>query len=155
MKIEKVVIGSDHGGFALKERLKAYLYSKGYDVVDFGCYSTDPVDYPDIAFLVADAVSKNKGYYGIMIDGAGVASCIVCNKVPGIRASLCWDDFTATIAREHDNANILCLGGQVLGPALAREVVDTWLRTDFGGGRHERRVNKIMDIETKYTGGGK
>lgn len=151
MNIKKVIIGSDHGGFALKEDLKRFLSGEGYEVVDFGCYSKEPVDYPDIAFLVADAVASNPGFVGVMLDGAGVASCIVCNKIPGIRASLCWDAFTARIAREHDDANVLCLGERVIGIELAREVVRAFLGARFTGeDRHRRRLEKLLAVERAY-----
>ncbi|MDP6156685.1 MAG: ribose 5-phosphate isomerase B [Candidatus Thermoplasmatota archaeon] len=148
--IGKIIIGCDHGGFELKIKLKKFLESGGKEIVDFGCHSPDPVDYPDIAFLVADAVATTDNNVGIMIDGVGIASAMVANKVPGIRAALCWDIFTANNAREHNNANVLVLGGRVIGDALAIEIVKKFLETDFAGGRHGRRVNKIMAIEARY-----
>ena len=122
----------------------------GYEVADYGCYSSDPVDYPDIAFLVAQAVVPSLGTFGILIDGTGVASAIAANKVPGIRATPCTDEFTAASAKEHNNANILTLGARIIGGGLARNIVKRWLDTPFGGGRHERRVNKISDIEKRF-----
>lgn len=146
----KIMIGSDHGGYELKEDLKKYLRSLGYEVVDFGCPSPEPVDYPDIAFLVADAVSGTENAVGIMIDGVGVASAMVANKVPGIRAALCWELFSVNNAREHNDANVLVMGGMVIGKGLAREMSKRFLETGFAGGRHARRVNKIMAIENRY-----
>ncbi len=149
-RIQKVMMGSDHGGYEMKEDLKEYVRSLGYEVVDFGCPSPDPVDYPDIAFLVADAVAENEGTVGIMIDGVGVASAMVANKVPGIRAALCWELFSVNNAREHNDANVLVLGGRVLGKGLAREMCSKFLKTEFAGGRHQRRVNKIMAVESRF-----
>ena len=149
--MEKIIIGSDHAGYELKEHLKDYIRKNtGYEVVDFGCYSPEPVDYPDIAYLVAEAVAKSNDALGIVIDGVGSPSAIVANKVPGIRASVCWDLFTARISREHNDANILALGGRVLGKTLAEEIVKVWLATPFAGGRHKRRVDKIINIEGRY-----
>ena len=149
-KIAKIVIGSDHGGFELKEDLKGFIKELGYEVVDYGCYSEEPVDYPDIAFLVAETVATNENYFGIMIDSIGIASAMTANKVPNIRAAVCWNAFTANSSREHNDANVLTLGGRVLGKALAREIVKVWLETDYAGGRHTRRVNKIMEIENRF-----
>ena len=148
--IDKIIIGSDHGGFEMKEIIKKFLLSEGREVVDFGCHSPEPVDYPDIAFLVADTVSTSKDCVGIMIDGVGVASAMVANKVPGIRAALCWELFSTNNAREHNDANMLVLGGRVIGDALAKEMVTRFLDTEFAGGRHARRVNKIMAIESRF-----
>ncbi len=148
--MRKILIGSDHGGFELKEIIRQFLKDQGYRVVDFGCYSPDPVDYPDIAFLVSQGVCSNPNSIGIMIDGVGVASTMVANKIPGIRAALCWNQFSAHNAREHNNANMLVLGGRVIGDILARSIVKEFLETEFAGGRHARRVDKIMAIEAKY-----
>ncbi len=147
--MKKVVVGSDHGGFELKKELLSYLKGLGYEVVDYGCYSSDPVDYPDIALLVAQNVAVSLETKGILIDGTGVASAIVANKIQNIRATPCTDEFTAHSAREHNNANILTLGARVVGLGLAQNIVKTWLETPFGGGRHERRVDKISDIEKR------
>lgn len=148
--MKKIIIGSDHGGFHLKNELIQFLKGLGVDVSDYGCYSTDPVDYPDIALLVAQTVAVSLESRGILIDGTGVASAIVANKIKGIRATPCTDEFTAHSAREHNNSNILTLGSRVVGPGLAQNIVKLWLETPFGGGRHEKRVNKIVDIETRY-----
>jgi ribose 5-phosphate isomerase B len=146
----KIGIGADHGGFALKEDLKAYLTKEGHQVVDFGVYNTEPADYPDLALLVAQAVSNKSCGLGIMVDGAGIGSCMVANKVPGVRAALCYDLYSANNAREHNDANYLTLGGQTLGPGHAQKIVKTFITTEFGGGRHERRVEKIRTIERRY-----
>ncbi len=148
--MKKIIIGSDHGGFHLKNDLIKFLKGMGYEVSDYGCYSTDPVDYPDIALLVAQTVSVSLESVGILIDGTGVASAIVANKIKGIRATPCTDEFTANSAREHNNSNVLTLGARVIGPGIAQNIVKIWLTTPFGGGRHETRVNKISEIETKY-----
>ncbi|MHA1449064.1 MAG: ribose 5-phosphate isomerase B [Candidatus Hodarchaeales archaeon] len=149
--MKKVVIGSDHGGFGLKKELISYLRGLGYEVADFGCYSTDPVDYPDIAFLVSQSVAPTLDTVGILIDGTGIASAIAANKVPGIRATPCTDEFTAGSARSHNNSNILTLGARVLGTGLAQNIVKKWLETPFDGGRHEKRVNKISEIEKRFS----
>ncbi|PWI48635.1 ribose 5-phosphate isomerase B [Candidatus Heimdallarchaeota archaeon B3_Heim] len=148
--MKKIIIGSDHGGFHLKNDLMKFLKGLGYEVSDYGCYSTDPVDYPDIALLVAQTVAVSLESFGILIDGTGVASAIVANKIKGIRATPCTDEFTANSAREHNNSNILTLGARVIGPGIAQNIVKIWLTTHFGGGRHETRVNKITEIELKY-----
>lgn len=148
----KIIIGSDHGGFPLKEEIRNSLVKEGFDVRDYGTYSTDAVDYPDIALLVAEAVAKEKdnGTLGIMIDGVGVASAICCNKVRGIRAACCNDMFSARNAKEHNDANILTMGGRVVGGGTALEIVRIFTGTPFSGGRHSRRVEKMMQIEKKY-----
>ncbi|MEQ8168594.1 MAG: ribose 5-phosphate isomerase B [Candidatus Eremiobacterota bacterium] len=149
----KVIIGSDHGGFELKEVLKKYIKTLGHEITDYGTYSKDPVDYPDIAFLVASTVSKEGNSLGIVIDGAGCGSAMTANKVPGIRASACYDCFTAWNSRAHNDANVLTLGSRVTGEELVKRIVSTWLSTDFEGGRHSRRVAKIMDVERKHVKG--
>ncbi len=145
-----VAIGADHGGFALKEDLKKYLPELGYAVLDCGTHSTEAVDYPDFAYAVARLVAEGRAARGIMIDGAGIGSCMAANKVPGVRAAMCYDVSTAVNSREHNDANVLTLGGGLIGANLARQIVKTWLSTDFGGGRHARRVDKIMAIEKRY-----
>ncbi len=146
-----VAIGADHGGFPMKEMLKADLQSR-YTVVDCGTDSTASVDYPDFALAVAQLVSSGRAWRGIMIDGAGIGSCMVANKVPGVRAALCYDNATAVNSREHNDANYLTLGAGLIGSALAKQIVDTWLKTDFGGGRHAKRVEKIMAVEKRFRG---
>lgn len=142
-----VAIGADHGGFQLKETLKAFLSEKGYSVLDCGTNSTDSVDYPDFARAVAEQVKSGSAWRGIMIDGAGIGSCMVANKVPGIRAAMCYDYATAYNSREHNNANLLTLGAGLIGSSLAKQILITFLETEFGEGRHARRVDKIMEIE--------
>lgn len=154
---KKIFIGADHGGFALKESLVAFLREEGHDACDFGTHSTTAVDYPDFAFLVAQAVATDRAAggeaVGIMIDSIGQASAIVCNKVPGIRATAGYDDFAVRSSREHNDANVLCLGGQVLGVGLAKALAKAWLSTPYAGGRHQARVDKIIEVEHRYSGG--
>ena len=145
-----VVIGADHGGYELKEILKKDVAALGYELTDVGTYSTEPVDYPDLAHEVARAVSTGSAWRGIMIDGAGIGSCIVANKVPGVRAGLAYDYASAVNGREHNDTNVLTLGAGLIGVNLAKQIVTVWLSTPFGGGRHERRVNKIIIIEKLY-----
>lgn len=145
----KLAIASDHGGFELKEIIKEYLIKDlKHEVVDFGTHSTSPVDYPDFAFLVSVAVANSEVDYGIIIDGAGIGSAIVANKVPGIRAALCNDLFSARNSREHNKANILTLGSQIVGKGLAKEIVRIWLLTEFES-RHQTRIDKILNIEQR------
>ena len=146
----KVYIGSDHGGFEMKEHLKCFIENLGHQIIDFGTYSKDAVDYPDIAFLVAEKIGKESGTLGIMIDGAGVGSAITANKVPGVRAAACYDTFCARNSREHNDVNLLTLGGKVTGFGMAEEIVKVWLSTNFAGGRHSRRVEKMMAVEKKF-----
>jgi ribose 5-phosphate isomerase B len=148
-----VAIGCDHGGFDMKEQLKAYLLELGYHPLDCGTNSKESVDYPDFAFSVARQVADGNAMRGIIIDGAGIGSCMAANKVPGVRAAMCYDQATAVNSREHNNANVLTLGAGLIGQSLAQQIVKTWLETDFGGGRHARRVNKIMEIEHRYLKG--
>ncbi len=143
-------IGADHGGYALKELLKPYLASLGWQVVDCGTHSTASVDYPDYAFAVARLVSEGQVAWGIVVDGAGIGSCMVANKVPGVRAALCYDQATAANSREHNHANVLTLGAGLIGPNLAQQIVKTWLETPFGPDRHARRVEKITQIERRF-----
>jgi RpiB/LacA/LacB family sugar-phosphate isomerase len=142
-----VAIGADHGGFNLKQTLAAYLKEKGYPVIDCGTHSTESVDYPDFAQAVAIKVANGSAWRGVIIDGAGIGSCMAANKVKGVRAAMCYDHATASNSREHNNANVLTLGAGLIGPNLAKQILDTFLTTEFGGGRHARRVDKIMMIE--------
>jgi len=146
-----IAIGTDHGGYEMKEGLKAYLGELGYSIVDCGTYSKDSVDYPDYAEKVADLVKDGGAWRGIMIDGAGIGSCMAANKVPGVRAAMCYDHATAVNSREHNNANVLTLGAGLIGKSLCEQIVKTWLETDFGGGRHARRVDKIDAIAARYS----
>ncbi len=150
-----VAIGTDHGGVDLKEILKTELVEMGFEVTDFGTNSKDPVDYPDIALQVAQLVASGKAWRGVIIDGAGIGSCMSANKVPGVRAAMCYDLSTAVNSREHNDANVLTLGAGLIGVNLARQILKTWLATDFGGGRHAKRVDKIIGIEKIYSKEGK
>ncbi len=143
----KVAIGADHGGYRLKEDIKGLLEDLGVDYKDFGTHSTESVDYPDVALPVAQSVADGLFDRGILICGTGIGIGIAANKVKGIRAALVHDTFSAHACREHNDANILTMGERVIGSGLARDIVTIWLATDFEGGRHERRVEKIMTIE--------
>lgn len=143
-----VAIGADHGGYSLKESLKSFLTDQGYQVVDCGTASSESVDYPDFARAVARQVAEGAAWRGIMIDGAGIGSCMAANKVRGVRAAMCYDHATAHNSREHNDANLLTLGAGLIGPNLAQQICTTFLETEFGGGRHARRVDKIMAIES-------
>jgi len=145
-----VAIGADHGGFELKENLKADLNGMGLNVKDVGTYNKAAVDYPDYAHEVAKLVSSGKAWRGIMIDGAGIGSCIVANKVPGVRAGMAYDYSSAVNSREHNDTNVLTLGAGLIGVNLAKQIVKTWLSTEFGGERHARRVDKISMVEELY-----
>ena len=150
-----VAIGTDHGGVDLKEILKKELAEKGYKVIDVGTHTKDSVDYPDIAFAVAELVAEGKAWRGVIIDGAGIGSCMAANKVPGVRAALCYDYATAVNSREHNDANVLTLGAGLIGTNLAKQILNTWLATDFGGGRHALRVDKITSIMDRFIKDGK
>lgn len=145
-----VAIGADHGGFELKETLKPEISALGYELVDVGTNSKEAVDYPDFAHAVATLVSAQKAWRGIIIDGAGIGSCIVANKVPGVRAGMAYDYSSAVNSREHNDTNVLTLGAGLIGANLAKQIVKTWLTTEFGGGRHAKRVDKITAIEKQY-----
>jgi len=147
-----IALGSDHAGFALKETIKKALLEDGHTVRDLGTSSPEPVDYPDFALKVAQAVSSGACATGIIVDGTGFASAVVANKLPGIRAAVCWDLLTVRLAREHMDANVLAIGGKLIGPTLALEMVKLWLETPFAGGRHARRVSKISELEKQYLG---
>ncbi len=148
MGVRKLIaIGADHAAFRMKEELKPYLKELGYECVDFGTDSDEVVDYPDIVVPVAKAVATREALHGIVLCGTGIGSAIVANKVPGVRASLCHDTFSAKYARAHNDANVLAMGARVVGTGLAREIVREWLASDFEGGRHSRRVGKIGCLE--------
>lgn len=146
----KIVIASDHGGFRLKQEIIKQLEGKNIEYEDFGAYSEESVDYPDYGQSVGEAVASGKFDRGIVICGTGIGISIAANKVPGVRAALCGDCFSAKASREHNNANVLALGERVIGVELAKMIVDVWLDTEFAGERHERRVGKIGNIEDKY-----
>lgn len=145
-----VAIGADHGGFDLKEELRHHLKAWGYQVLDIGTSSREAVDYPDFAEAVANAVTRGDAWRGVVIDSAGIGSSIAANKVSGARAALCYDRATARNSREHNDANILSLGARLIAPEAAREILAVWLETPFAGGRHQRRVDKIIAIEKRH-----
>ena len=141
-----VALAADHGGFEMKEALAAHLGERGFSVIDCGTEGKEAVDYPDFALAAARVVARGQAAAAIIVDGAGIGSCMAANKVPGVRAAMCYDEATAVNSREHNDANVLTLGAGLIGGALAKRIVDTWLDTPHGGGRHARRVSKIMDI---------
>lgn len=143
----KVAIGCDHGGFALKEAVRGYLEEHHIDYEDFGAFSTESVDYAPIAAKAAKAVAAGKADYGVLICSTGIGISIAANKVKGIRAALCTDLFCAEMTRRHNNANILCMGGKVVAPETALQILDVFLHTEFDGGRHQRRIDQIAQIE--------
>lgn len=143
----KIGIGSDHGGFELKEYIKEFLDKEGISYIDYGTNSLESVDYPDYGRKVAEAVVAKEVDKAIVICGTGIGISISCNKVKGIRCALCGDTYSARMSREHNNANILALGGRVIGRDLAIEIVSAWLESEFAGGRHEKRIEKISEIE--------
>ena len=145
-----VAIGADHGGFELKEILKKDLAEGGYEIIDVGTTGKEAVDYPDFAHEVARLVAGGKAWRGVMIDGAGIGSCMVANKVPGVRAAMAYDYASASNSREHNDANVLTLGAGLIGVALAKQILKVWLTTDFGGGRHQKRIDKIIAVEKQY-----
>jgi len=145
-----IAIGADHGGYKMKETLKSFLNDKGYTVTDCGTHNTNSVDYPDQAYAVAKLVANGVADYGIIIDGAGIGSCMAANKVPGIRAAMCYNEASAKNSREHNHANVLTLGAGMISQAMAESIVTAWLDTPFGADRHARRADKIMAIEKRY-----
>lgn len=148
----RVAIGADHGGFPIKESIKGWLTELGHVAIDLGTHDSQAVDYPDLAQAVAEAVATGRADLGVCVDGAGIGSSIAANKVPGVRAALCYDEQTARNAREHNFANVLSLGGPMLGPDRCRRVLEVFLKTPEGAQRHERRVDKIRAIEVQYGG---
>jgi ribose 5-phosphate isomerase B len=147
----KIALGSDHGGLDLKKQIILHLKSKNIEIKDFGTYTEDSCDYPDYALEVAQEVVAEKFELGILICGTGIGIGIAANKVPGIRAALCHDTFSAHASREHNNANILTLGARVIGIGLALDIVDAFINGKFQGERHQKRIDKITEIEKKYT----
>jgi len=144
----KIALGADHGGFELKEILKSFLEDRpGVEIADFGTYDEESCDYPDFARLVAEAVSGGRFDRAVMVDTTGIASAIVGNKVESIRATSPTNEFTAESAREHNNSNMLCLGTEQMGENRAKRILDIWIETEFAGGRHQRRVNKINQLD--------
>lgn len=149
VRIRKIVIGSDHGGFRLKEKIKAFLEKKGYQVKDAGCLDRESCDYPEYAYEVARLVSTGRFSRGILICKSGIGNSIVANKLKGVRAALCYNLRAAKLSRRHNDANLLVLGALFVKQPLARRMVSIWLRTAFEGGRHLRRVRQIKKIEAK------
>ncbi len=145
----RIAVGSDHRGVSLRGKLIQLLINLGQEVVDVGTHEQDEIDYPDIATLVARKVGSREVDRGILICGTGVGMCIVANKVPGVRAAPCHDDVTAEMSRRHNDLNVLCLSGDLLGEKLADRLVEIWLRTPFEGGRHARRIQKIAALEAR------
>ena len=145
--MKKIALASDHGGFDLKESVIAHLLNTGWEVDDLGPHTGDSVDYPDYGIKLAEAVAEKRVQRGIVICGTGIGMSIVVNRYPGIRGTLCSDLFTAKLCREHNDSNILIMGGRVIGKGLAAAIVNTWLNTPFEGGRHQRRLDKINQID--------
>lgn len=146
-----VAIGSDHAGFELKEKIKKYLMELGYEYKDFGTNSNESVDYPEYALKVAESVARKECDMGILVCGSGIGMSMAANKVLGIRAALCSTPEMARLSREHNDANVLTIGSRLIDENTAKEIVRVWLATDFAGDRHLRRINKIRDIESKYS----
>lgn len=149
-----IAVGADHGGRALKDVIARTLVAQGHGVTDCGTATDEPVDYPDIAHVVARLVASGACQWGIVVDGAGIGSCMAANKVPGVRAALCYDLSTARNSREHNHANVLTLGARMIGEGLALDIVAAWLATPWGPGRHAARVDKITEIERRYLRAG-
>lgn len=143
----KIAVGSDHRGFEAKQQIKAIAAELGHECIDFGTNDNNPVDYPDMAYLAAMAVSKKEADRAVLVCATGIGMSIAANKVHDIRAALCHDELSAQISRDHNDANVLCLSGDQIGEVLLRKIVEVWLNTEFSGGRHERRVRKIRAIE--------
>ncbi|MGA2620646.1 MAG: ribose 5-phosphate isomerase B [Thermoguttaceae bacterium] len=145
----RIAVGSDHRGVDMRAKLVELLLRLGQEVVDVGCHGPEPVDYPDIAALVGRKVASKEVDRGILICGSGLGMCIVANKIPGVRAAPCYDDLTAEISRRHNDLNVLCLSGDMLGDRLVDRLVEIWLKTPFDGGRHARRLSKIAALESR------
>ncbi len=144
----KLAIASDHRGYPAKEQIKGFMESLGHEVVDFGCDGTESCDYPDLGIAGAQAVARGECERAILMCGTGIGMSIAANKVKGIRAALCHDELTAELSRRHNDANVLCLPADLIGGELTRRVIETWLKTTYEAGRHERRLKKIVDYET-------
>lgn len=145
----KIVIGADHAGFEAKERLKKFLQGLGHEVSDFGCYSENPVDFPDVAMLVGEAVSKKEFDKGVLVDGFNGAMPLAANKIRGVRAVGAYDIISARFAAEHEDCNVLCLGGKTHGELALQEMLKVWLSTPFAGGKYQKRLDKITAIEQR------
>ena len=144
-----IAIGSDHGGFELKEHIKKHLEERGLEYKDFGCYDENSVDYPDIAEKVCNAINSGDADKGILVCGTGIGISIAANKIDGIRAAHCHDVYSAEMTKRHKNANVICMGGRVIGRELAFKIIDAWLDAEFEGGRHQKRIDKIHALENK------
>lgn len=149
-KSKKIAIGSDHTGVKAKKVLFDHLKHNGFEIIDIGTFTEDAVDYPDVAYNVANRVKIGEVGFGIILDATGIPSCITANKIPGIRAATCYNEFSAKSSREHNNANIIVLGAKALGDETIKSIVDVWLNSNFLGDRHQRRLDKIKIIEDKY-----
>ncbi|MBA4405779.1 ribose 5-phosphate isomerase B [bacterium] len=147
----KICIGSDHTGVKMKKILHDYLKQKGFELIDIGAFTEDAVDYPDIAYKVANSVVIGEVKFGIIIDATGIPSAITANKIPGIRAATCYNEFTAKSSREHNDANILVVGARALGEETIKSIADVWLSSKFLGDRHQKRLDKIKAIEEKFS----
>jgi ribose 5-phosphate isomerase B len=143
----KIALGNDHRGFEAKQQIKTIITQLGHEFIDFGSADSNPVDYPDTAYLAAMAVSKKQADKAILACGTGIGMSISANKIKGIRAALCHDELSAQVSRHHNDANVLCISGDLTGEVLLRKIVEVWLDTEFSGGRHQRRINKIAAIE--------
>ena len=143
----KIVVGSDHAAYELKEAIKEKLIKEGHDVIDVGCDSTESVDYPKYGHAVGRTVASGEAERGIAVCGSGIGISIACNKVPGIRAALCTSVEMAEMCRRHNNANVVCMGARMISQELAFDIIDTWMTTDFEGGKHLRRINEIEDLD--------
>ena len=150
--VSTIALGADHAGFELKEALKGWLIDQGYQVLDLGTHSAESVDYPDYAIQVAQSVADGKVERGLLVCGTGIGMAMTANKVAGVRAALCSDLYTARMSREHNDANVLTLGGRLMDPEMAIEMLKLWLETEFAGGRHGRRVGKIAEFERRHAG---
>lgn len=144
-----IAMGSDHGGFELKEHIKKHLEERSLEYKDFGCYDENSVDYPDIAEKVCNAINSGDADKGILVCGTGIGISIAANKIDGIRAAHCHDVYSAEMTKRHNNANVICMGGRVIGRELAFKIIDAWLDAEFEGGRHQKRIDKIHALENK------
>ena len=142
----KIALGADHGGFSLKQKIGGLLISLGYEIADLGCHSQQSVDYPDIAERVVEQITTGESDRGILVCGTGIGMCMAANRKRKIRAALCHDEYTARMSREHNDANILCIGERVTGEGVALDLVKTWLATSYAGGRHQQRIEKFSDF---------
>jgi ribose 5-phosphate isomerase B len=145
----RIIVGADHAGFPLKGRVVDALRSWGHEVEDVGTHTGEPVDFPDVARLVCDPVRKGEADRGVMVCGTGIGACMAANKIPGVRAAVAWNEETARLARQHNDANVLCVGARFIDSDLAARIIRAFLETDFEGGRHERRVQQIAELERR------